>query len=177
MGSVVAVLQQSVGEWLSQRTDHGLDETLSKSQRCQVSHHLLENTDPQWLQLSQARNVDPSTLLIGLQSEWKPRSPETEKSFPSGATILGLLAETETTGQVIVGDPDLQKGSYRMGEDDVLRLFFQKEDLVIEEQLWFAGENLRLRTTLFKQGGVTAISRFYSEIRRLATPPKSESDP
>jgi hypothetical protein len=174
MGSVVAVLQQSVGEWLSQRTDHGLDETLSKSQRCQVSHHLLSHTDPQWVQLSQARDVDPSRLLIGLKSEWQPRSPETEKSFPSGATILGLLPETETTGQVIVLDPDLQKGSYSMGEDAVLRLFFEKGDWVIEEQLWFAGENLRLRTTLLKQAGVTVISRFYSEIRKLATPSKSE---
>ena len=54
-----------------------------------------------------------------------------------------------------------------LAEDEALNLTLEVGDFLMEERIWFASENLRLRTSLIKGNNGYSRTAFYSEIRRL----------
>jgi hypothetical protein len=57
-------------------------------------------------------------------------------------------------------------------EDDVLTLTTQTPAGTVQERLWFANPNLRMRTSLFKVGDQEQMASFCSEIRMGGAPAK-----
>jgi hypothetical protein len=59
-----------------------------------------------------------------------------------------------------------------LNEDESLLLVTEMEGLYVEERMWFAAPNLRLRTSLMRSvDGSFETSSFYSEIRMGIKPP------
>ena len=84
----------------------------------------------------------------------------------TGSTILVAIANPEkpNEGRLVVERTPVV-GRYIMGTDDALTLITEHESLYLEERLWFASPNLRLRAIILKRSGGFSMTSFYSEIR------------
>ena len=97
----------------------------------------------------------------------------------SGADRLGTSSESQAAPlrgsrfEQARPDASVAIGHFLLG-DEALTLTITDGAASFEERLWFASPNLRLRTSLFKQGDGLSTTCFYSEIRKL--PPKSTSE-
>jgi hypothetical protein len=128
--------------------------------------------------------VDSTQVLCSIRIRWNGELNGKDKQ--SGSTILVAIANpnTHNEGKLLhqvdgTNQPPIP-GRYIVGEDDALTLITENEHRLLEERLWFAGPNLRLRTSLLKQADGFSTASFCSEIRmgvtKPATPPSPAKD-
>lgn len=171
-------LQSSAGEWFTQRTNYHLDESKTESSKASINVEFIRPDHPQIVSLCQQNKIEPNLSLGGLKYSWD-NSVDWGKPKQQGSALLMLVPESQNpqTGKLIKASAHSNGGNisghYVLGEDEALTLIIEAEGIYAEERQWFAGENLRLRTSVTKDNTGRMQTIFYSEIRKLA--PKESS--
>jgi hypothetical protein len=170
----------SAGEWFSQRTNYYLNQQTADNSKANLTIELLEVDHPQITQICQEYQLDHSLILGSLKHSWD-NSVDWGKPKQQGSALIILLAEGDHTeqGKVIqIGkgtNSSVNFGQYLLGQDEALTLTLKTEQIEAQERLWFASDNLRLRTTMVKESTGNLQTSFYSEIRKMTQ--KNQSIP
>ncbi|HEY9647258.1 MAG TPA: phycobiliprotein lyase [Chroococcidiopsis sp.] len=167
---ITEFFQQSSGKWFSQRSSHHLAASTSENGRSDIVIETLPSDSPEVIKLCTQHAIDPARALFGVQSKWTG-AMDASTTKQSGVALLVLVSDGEqpNAGQVLRdlgnGDRTAGSGRYFMGDDDSLTLITESETLLLEERLWFASPNLRLRTNVLKTHDGFSVATFFSEIR------------
>ncbi|MDB9314721.1 phycobiliprotein lyase [Spirulina sp. CS-785/01] len=160
---------QSEGRWFSQRTRYQITNPEADNSKSDITVELLPPNHERVTQLCKQYRVDPAQVWQGVKISWDT-SADWSKPKQVGSTVLVVLPEGDHTGKLLRDGAG--KGFYQISDDESVTLVVDAEGMYSEERLWFASENLRLRTTLVKNSQGVVQTGFYSEIRRL--PPKED---
>ncbi len=138
------------GTWVCQRTRFYLDGTPANHGKAQLQ---VTDLSPD--------TVPPSTL--GMVLSWS------ENNQPVASTTLAFDPDTQQFWHDS-GDRQPQTGHYTWEPTGVLELTLPLlSGQKITERLWFASDNLRLRTVLVRGANGLESVAFYSDIRRVAS--------
>lgn len=169
---IKAFLNLCTGNWFSQRTNYNLGEEKTESSKADLSITMISPEEDQITQLCQQHRIDPQQSLGGLQYSWD-NSVDWGKPKQQGSSLMVFIEDTEdaTTGKLLTDarlKPGMKsEGTYILGRDEALTLIIDTEDVRVEERLWFASDNLRLRTNVIKNATGIVHTTFYSEIRKF----------
>jgi CpeS-like protein len=176
---IAEFLQLNSGKWFSQRTSHHLALNKSESGKSDIQIDVLDATDTLVVQLCQRHDVIPSLAALGLKTSWAGMMDgETKKQTGSSLVVVIPSAETLGVGQLLqsqdrvgkVGTPLMPVATYSLGTDQVLTVITQTDSLVSDERIWFAGPNLRLRSSKMRRADGFQTASFCSEIRMGVAP-------
>ncbi len=161
--------QQCAGKWFSQRTSHALPPQEMEVGKSDLWIDILPTDDRSAIELCAACQIDPASVLCGVQTRWEGTvgtNPKPEK----GSVLIVAIADAASarTGKIIrrssPTEPPMM-GSYTLNTDESLTMITESDGLRAEERLWFVTPNLRERTsTIFHTSGQSYAS-FCSEIR------------
>jgi hypothetical protein len=170
--TILEFFEQSVGKWFCQRTSYHLGQTehWHRSDKTNIFQEVLPADAGDVVALCDRCHISPTLALGGLRSSW-------EKSYtqPAGSVLLVPLAEEDhhnenrsahgTLLRFMAGAPPTI-AQYEVTAEKHLILITEDKTHFVKEQIWFAGSNLRLRTSLISlPGHLFEFSSFYSEIR------------
>lgn len=161
----------SAGKWFSQRTSYNLTAQTCESSQSELAIALLSPDDPTVNQLCQQAGVEPAG--IGVKITWQQTSL-LGKTGNQGSTLLVFLPQTQqaNAGQLLRSSGQTATapimGRYLLAEDEALNLMAEADNTAWEERLWFASENLRLRT-VYTRSENWSYTAFYSDIRKLSS--------
>ncbi len=171
-----AFLESCVGTWFSQRTSYNFNNENAESKRSEVTMEAIGADDPSLQAIYQTYSVELSPSLSGIKMNWESSGDwGAPKQKGSAVWLFAPSEDSSLTGrlfrQLLTPQAALLTGRYLLGADESLTLILESDSLYSEERIWFASNNLRLRTSLIKNGDRFSHSAFYSEIRKL--PPSS----
>ncbi|MEA5469251.1 phycobiliprotein lyase [Spirulina sp. 06S082] len=163
-------LTNSEGEWFSQRTRYQVAVEEPDNSKSNLTVELLVD-DPGIVGLCQQYNISATTISFGIKTSWDT-SVDWGKPKQVGSSFWAIVPDEKDgkTGKVLrsgQGQNASSQGVYAIGADSALTLTIQDNNICTEERLWFASENLRLRTLLVNNGQEFTQMAFYSEIRRI----------
>jgi hypothetical protein len=167
---IVEFFELSSGKWLSQRSSHHFDSQQSEASKSDLVIELLDKAAPEVVKVCEQYCIDPAIALCGAKVSWSSTA-DLDAKKTTGSTVLVPVASPETNneGQLLrdVGSPSKPPvpGRYVLGSDEALTLITEDETIHVEERLWFASPNLRLRTSMLKRAGGSSTASFFSEIR------------
>lgn len=168
-------VEQSIGEWRSQRSAHHLAFGHFEEVRSTITIETLTSDNPGVVDLCKRYDTDPAKAVSPFKMSWEGESDWDEDQVIEGSTILVPVPTSPTTGQLLreQGYAETMEavGTYVLTEDGTFILTTPYDRAAAEEKIWFATPNLRFRVSLIKTSsgrGVTTAS-FSSEVRRLAS--------
>lgn len=170
---IAEFLELCAGKWFSLRTSYHLDRAQVENSKSDLSVERLSQDCPEIIALCQQSNIDASEVLGGTKTLWD-NSVDWGKPKQVGSAILILVPDRDRpqTGKLVhaVGTPAKTpiSGRYNLGNDEALTFIVEEEKFYLEERLWYASPNLRMRTSLIKQANGFSKTAFYSEIRKMA---------
>ncbi len=174
---ILEFFQLNSGKWFSQRTSHHLALNKSESGKSDIQIDLLAATDDGVIQLCHLHDIDPALAVLGMKTTWTGMmDQDTKKTTGSSLLVLIPTATTPHAGQLlqsqtVIGKPPTGTiAHYSLGSDQVLTVMTQSDTLYSDERIWFAGSNLRLRSSKVKRSGGFEIASFCSEIRMGGMP-------
>jgi CpeS-like protein len=164
----------SSGKWFSQRTSYHLSRTENwhQSDKTDLVIEPIESGDDEGRRVCVDQRLDPALVVGGLKMQWAKTLLK-----PGGTSRLLLLGDEDgVEGRLVralMGPGQRPSvGRYVLNEDESLVLVTEMPGLYVEERMWFAAPNLRLRTSLMRSmDGAFETSSFYSEIRMGVKPP------
>jgi phycoerythrin-associated linker protein len=168
----------NTGKWFSLRTNYYLHAEKAENGKADIAIESVSPDNPQVLQLCQEHDIDPHLSLGGAQYSWD-NSVDWGKPKKQGYSLIVLIPEQNNPriGKLLqkAGNPRQTSscGQYIFGQDQALTLIIKTDGIYVQERLWFASDNLRLRTTFVKDAKGNTQTSFYSEIRKV--PPKNQS--
>lgn len=167
---IQSFFQLSLGRWFVQQTSYSFVTQASSVKTGEQCLEQLEALDPQVLQICRETEIDAALTQGGFTTTWK----ETKLGQPSLAqqAILVPVIQNAQNGILLRSNPLLQS-AYVLGRDQSLTLTQITEEHQSQERIWFASDNLRLRTTLVHANGRCLLSCFCSEVRLGAKPETS----
>ena len=174
---IKAFLNLCTGNWFSQRTNYNLAGETTASSKADLTVAMILPEDSRVIALCQQYRIDPKQSLGGLLYSWDT-SVDWGKPKQKGSSLMVFISDNENCnrGKLLTNAvPKLgakASGSYVLAQDDALTLTIDTEGTNAEERLWFASDNLRLRSTVVKNSTGITHTTFYSEIRKA--PPKTE---
>ncbi|MBR8829885.1 MAG: Phycocyanobilin lyase subunit CpcU [Chroococcopsis gigantea SAG 12.99] len=154
-----------VGKWFSQRTSYQITDGEMENNKSDLTIDYLEPDHPDVVNMCTTKGIDGNLCVGALKTSWDT-SVDWGKPKGVGSTLLILL----TDGQFLKSSA---VGHYSLGKDSAITLTLQEKDYQTEERIWFAGENLRLRTSITQHSDGTQQTVFYSEIRKVTPPPSA----
>lgn len=166
-------LDLCAGNWFSQRTYYDLVGTKTESNKADLSIAHLAAEDSKVVQLCQEHRLNSQQVVGALTYSWDT-SVDWGKPKKQGTSIMVFVAEGESdnAGKLITSTASKtgkkSSGTYELGQDEALTLTINMDDATAEERLWFASDNLRLRSTVLKNATGNTSTTFYSEIRKTA---------
>ena len=161
------------GNWFSQRTNYSLGGEKALSGKADLGITLVTADDTRVAQLCMESRIDPQKVIGGLLYSWDT-SVDWGKPKMQGSSLIVFIPDAESlaTGKLLTNtqiEPGMKSiGTYSLGDDEALTLEIANGDVQAEERIWFASENLRLRTATIKQSNNVGQTTFYSEIRKAA---------
>ena len=165
-------LEQTAGNWFSQRTTYKIGKNQVENSKAELSIKILPPNHAQITQLCQQHYLNSNLSLGAIAASWD-NSPDWGKPKQQGSTMLGLIANEHDSQTGIIfrlidnSDKQVILGRYVLGNDGALSLILEQENNCVEERIWFASPNLRLRTSIIKNGKDFTTTSFYSEIRKV----------
>ncbi|WP_204103428.1 MULTISPECIES: phycobiliprotein lyase [Spirulina sp. CCY15215] len=167
-------LTNSEGEWFSQRTLYQVAAEEPDNSKSNLTVEIVVG-DPAVVGLCQQYNISAATISFGIKTSWDT-SVDWGKPKQTGSSFWAIVPDEKNgkTGKVLRSqgrENASSQGVYAIGADGALTLTIQDNNICTEERLWFASENLRLRTLLVNNGKEFTQMAFYSEIRRMTAKP------
>lgn len=158
------------GKWFSQRTTHDLDQKTCFLAKSDLWVDPVDGTDPAIKTLCDRYGVSTDRVAIALKLRWEATiAAKPKKELGTGAIVL-LQGDRPEQGQILSDTTSLAMdhpipGTYTLGDDQALTFVLPLPDGNITERMWFASENLRMRTSTITTAGEPTIASFCSEIR------------
>jgi len=175
--------QHSAGRWQSQRTTHHLPFRRAESGSSSIQVESLSASDPQIVKICQMHEIDPALTIGGAHVTWNGEMEwdrEGEEQH-SGETVFALVPDEGNSRQGRLlrerGYAEITPvvGRFELDDEDGLVLTTEYETMSATERFWFAGPNLRLRSSTVTRFGGLSTASFCAETR-LAEPEPAPTD-
>lgn len=168
---IQAFIQQSCGRWFTQRTCHQMGNLSSEAQSAQLWMEQLSLEDRAVLELCNAAEVDLAVAQCAAKISWKEQGFQVQPQ-ETGELLLVALSNTPHQGEILqqVGSAPLMRLNFQIDGDQKLILTGTQDQFHLEERVWFASPNLRLRISLLKQANQLYQATWYSEVRMGVLP-------
>ncbi|MEO0373980.1 MAG: phycobiliprotein lyase [Cyanobacteria bacterium P01_A01_bin.17] len=166
--------QLSLGRWLVQRTSYSFVTQNSSMKTGEQSLEPLKALDPRILQICREAEIDSALAQDGLTATWKETTLG-QPLQPQQVAILVPAVQGAQNGVLLRSNP-LLLSAYILGQDRSLTLTQATAERHSQERIWFASDNLRLRTTLVHAKGRCLLSSFCSEVRLGVKSDTSDSE-
>jgi hypothetical protein len=177
--------EQSAGKWFSHRTNYDLVDKQSREAKSDIIIENLPGDNPEVVQLCQQYNVNPNHIICAAKFNWNDTTKLNQKL--TGSTVVVFVPDKDNNngkllrqGNLItnnsisnsISNPTntLKPGSYLLGSDECLTLIIEDDGVSIEERIWFASSNLRMRVSVTKYQEGFSTSAFTTEIRMGGSP-------
>jgi hypothetical protein len=164
-------IEKITGSWFSQRTTYNINQEEVDNSKANLTINLLDINTPEVKEkiAQKSLNIDNNVIVI---AEIWDTSPDWGKPNKQGNSFI-LLSKDEgdlTRGEIwrFLSNNEVLEGKYILAEDESLTLTIEKDDQYVEERIWFANDNLRLRNTVVKNDGAVVQTCFYSEIKKIS---------
>ncbi|MEB3313850.1 MAG: phycobiliprotein lyase [Cyanobacteriota bacterium] len=163
---IVNFFETLAGKWFSQRTTHYLGDQSSQAGQSNLLIEFLGPEDARLISLCQPLGHGADQVLCGLQIDQDSRPVETGPPVKTSSLMVVLAARGDAPGLVLQrhGDQAVTTGHYHL-EEEILTLTTATDTGTLEERLWFANPNLRMRTSVVTISAGVALASFCSEIR------------
>lgn len=170
---VMAFFRRSAGRWRSQRATHHLAFRRAEVGDSTIKVVTLEPTDDRIAALCELHGIDPTLAVGGSAVQWLgAMSWDREgEGNHEGQTAFAIVPDTEQPHQGRLlrerGYAEIVPvvGRYLMDDDDGLVLLTEYETMSSQERFWFAGDNVRFRTSAVKRFGGFSTASFCAEVR------------
>ncbi|MGB3692030.1 MAG: phycobiliprotein lyase [Spirulinaceae cyanobacterium] len=160
--------EQSAGNWFAQRTSYNLKDGKAENSKSDLSTTLLAADDPRVVKLCQEKGISQDLVWQGIKTSWDS-SVDWDDKKEKGSSLIVIIpdADNSSQGKILRSLGKLLAGRYILGRDEALTLTVENEDIYFEERIWFASNNLRMRSSLIKMADTYNGAAFYSEVRRM----------
>lgn len=157
----VEFFRMSAGKWRSQRATHHLPFRRAEVGASEIEVEALEANHPEVISVCQLHEVDPALAAGGCLVRWQGSMAwdrENEENH-EGKTVFALVPdETSSPQGRLLRDRGYAEivpvvGRYRMDDEGGLELLTDYESMSSVERFWFAGEGLRMRTSVVRRFG------------------------
>jgi hypothetical protein len=170
---VMAFFHRSAGRWRSQRATHHLAFRRAEVGDSSIEVLSLGATDPRIVALCEMHEIDPDLAVGGSAVQWLgAMSWDREgEGNHQGQTAFAIVPDAENPfrGRLLRerGYAEIVPvvGRYEMDDLDGLVLLTEYETMSSRERFWFAGENVRFRTSAVKRFGGFSTASFCAEVR------------
>ncbi len=161
--------EQSAGNWFAQRTSYNLKDGKAENSKSDLSVTMVKADEPRVIDLCQQKGISPDLVWQGMQTSWNS-SVDWDNKKEKGSSLMVVIpdADNASQGKILRSLGKLFLGSYVLGRDEALTLTVEDEDIYLEERIWFASDNLRMRSSLVKIANNYSTAAFYSEVRRIS---------
>ena len=172
--------QLSAGKWFSHRTSQHLAFNKSEDSKSDIIIETLALDDPKVIKLCQQYEINPSSASCAAEITWNS-TMEKDQPKHSGSTVLVSVTDADNPDEgkllreIVDTDKTPVAGHYKFDSDGTLILTIENETMSLEERLWFASPNLRMRVNILKSFGGFSIASFTSEIRMGGFPPAAKA--
>ena len=168
---IVSFVETLAGKWFSQRTTHYLASQRSKAGQSNLLIEFLPATDASLVQVCEAQGQDPTHIACGLKVDQDSRLDGDTSNTQRTTVMVMLQPAADGQGIFLQASPQepMAQGEYGL-DNEVLTLTTQTPDGTVQERLWFANTNLRMRTSVLKVGDTEQMASFCSEIRLGGAP-------
>ncbi|NJN32348.1 MAG: phycobiliprotein lyase [Synechococcales cyanobacterium RM1_1_8] len=165
--------QRSSGQWKSQRTTHHLPFRRAESGSSSIQVEALAADHPKVIEICTLHEVDPALTIGGAHVTWNGEMEwdrEGEEQH-SGETVFALVPDQEDPRQGRLlrerGYAEITPviGRYLLDDEDGLVLTTDYETMSATERFWFAGPNMRLRSSTVTRFGGLSTASFCAETR------------
>ena len=169
----VEFFRTSAGKWRSQRATHHLAFRRAEVGESAIEVEALEASRPEVVSVCQLHEIDPTLAAGGCLVKWNGSMAwdrENEENH-EGQTVFALVPDRDAPHQGrLLRDRGYAEivpvvGRYRMDEDGGLELLTDYESMSSVERFWFAGEGLRMRTSVVRRFGGFNTATFCVECR------------
>ena len=181
--NVMEFFQQSAGQWQSQRTTHHLPFRRAELGGSNISVEALPADNEKVVEICKLHDVDPSLAVGGAFVEWNGEMAwDRDEENHQGSTIFALIPDEDNPqkGRLLRerGYAEIVPviGRYEMDSEDGLLLTTDYETMSSVERFWFAGPDLRLRTSVVKRFGGLSTASFCAESRVETVPAQNKDD-
>ena len=170
---VMAFFRRSAGRWRSQRATHHLAFRRAEVGDSKIEVASLEANDSRIIALCEMHGIDPALAMGGSAVQWLGAmswdregegNHQGQTAFAivpdAGSSHKGRLLRERGYAEIV---PVV--GRYEMDPEDGLVLVTEYETMSSRERFWFAGENVRFRTSAVKRFGGFSTASFCAEVR------------
>ena len=175
ISDALSFFRLSCGRWTSQRSQHHLLHRRAEAGASFIVVEELLKGDERLAEIAERNNESVERIVGGCWVRWSgsmawDRAGESHED----QTMFGLIPEDETgrRGLLLRDRGYAEKapvaGQFRMDEENGLILTTDYEMMSSLERFWFAGANLRLRTSTVQ--GLSNNASFCMETRQLDAP-------
>jgi hypothetical protein len=169
----IEFFQLSAGRWHSSRTTHHLAFKRAEIGDSDIQVETLAADDPEIIALCEMHEIDPSLCVGGSRVTWLGSMSWDREGEGSheGKTIFAIVPDTDNPRQGRLlrerGYAEIVPvvGTFHMDEEDGLVLTTDYETMSASERFWFAGPNIRMRTSTVKRFGGFSTASFCTETR------------
>lgn len=175
MMDIQTFVQQSVGQWRSQRSAHHLAFGHFEAIESAIEIISLAVDDPSVVALCKANGVTSEQVISPFQVSWKGHSDwdEGEKSLEGSSILVPVPDPSQTNCGQLLRDQGYAEtmaavGQYRITEDEMFVLTTDYDRAAAEEKIWFVNPNVRCRVSFIKTSAGTGVvtASFSSEIKQ-----------
>ncbi|AFZ46195.1 Protein of unknown function CpeS/Ycf58 [Cyanobacterium stanieri PCC 7202] len=162
-------IEKTAGSWFSQRTTYNINKEAVDNSKANLNINLLEKNSDQAKAICQENGLDIEDITI-IASDWD-NSPDWGKPKQVGHSTMIINHNTDDlkAGKIwrLLGNKKLLEGHFSIAEDNSITFTLDKDNQYVEEKIWFANDNLRLRNTVIKHKDQVIETSFYSEIKKI----------
>ncbi|MEZ2236221.1 phycobiliprotein lyase [Microcoleus sp.] len=178
----------SAGKWRSQRSTHHLPFRQTEIGDSNIEVTALGADDTRVAEICQMHEIDPSRAAGGAFVTWHGSMAwDKDDENHKGSTVFAIVPDPENPRQGLMlrerGYAEIVPvaGRFEMDDEDGLLLITEYETMSSIERFWFAGPNVRMRTSTVKRFGGFSTSTFCTEVRvepdAEAASPAAEAEP
>ena len=167
------------GQWISQRTLHHIETEQTDVGKADLWIEKLDPSHESVVKACESQNLSVDQVVCPLEVTYKATLQNGRTQISSTLMIPVKSADSDIQGQVIsiAKDKEPVLGTFSLGTDEVMTLSNQQGDTLASERIWFASENLRIRSITLTNEEGTSEANFCSEIRKMGEPqPKPSAD-
>ncbi|WP_341733502.1 phycobiliprotein lyase [Microcoleus sp. EPA2] len=162
----------SAGKWRSQRSTHHLPFRQTEIGDSNIEVTALGADDTRVAEICQMHEIDPCRAAGGAFVTWHGSMAwDKDDENHKGSTVFAIVPDPENPRQGLMlrerGYAEIVPvaGRFEMDDEDGLMLITEYETMSSIERFWFAGPNVRMRTSTVKRFGGFSTSTFCTEVR------------
>lgn len=172
---IQAFVQQSIGQWRSQRSAHHLAFRHFEAIESVIDITTVSPNDAAVVELCKAYSIDPAAAVCPFRMQWEGQSDwDDGAETMAGTCILVPVPDPiqPNRGQLLrdqgYAETMAAVGEYHLTEEGTFVLTTAYDRAAAEEKIWFVNPNLRCRVSLIKTSAGTGVvtASFSSEIRQ-----------